>query len=138
MALPKSPEGQLALLLRLSGPVLLLAIPAMFLPTAWMAATHQWLGLGEFPASTLVDYLTRSIAALYAMHGMLYLVLATDIRRFRPVLALVVWMNVGFGGALVLIGFHAGLPWYWKMIEGPPLIAFGLLLAWLLSKVPAD
>ncbi len=128
-------ERRLALLLRLAGPVLLLAIPAAFLPTAWMASAHAWLGLGEFPESPLVDYLARSVAALYAMHGLLYLVLAGDIRRHRPVLALVIWMNIAFGAAMVLIDLHAGLPWHWTVFEGPPLIAFGLLLAWLLRDV---
>lgn len=128
MALPTTAEGRLALLLRLAGPVLLLALPAMFLPTSWMAATHASLGLGEFPASPLVDYLTRSIAALYAMHGALYLVLARDIRRLRPVLALVTWMNIAFGAAMVLIGRHAGLPWYWIAFEGPPLAPMRLAI----------
>src|SRR5262249_61889667 len=66
-------ERALALLLRLEGAVLLLALPFVFLPTAWMAAAHVWLGLGPFPDSPLTEYLTRSLSGLYALWGPLYL-----------------------------------------------------------------
>ncbi len=75
-------ERTLVLLLYVSGGVMLLAVFAIFLPTEWMATTHRWLGLGEFPASPLVDYLTRSISALYAIYGGLLVLLARDVRRF--------------------------------------------------------
>ena len=58
---------------------MLLAFFAIFLPVRWMAVTHEWLGLGEFPASPLVDYLTRSASLLYAWHGGLLLVLSPRI-----------------------------------------------------------
>ena len=47
---------------------MLTALFAVFLPVRWMAETHEWLGLGEFPESPLVDYLTRSASLLYAWH----------------------------------------------------------------------
>jgi hypothetical protein len=39
----------LVALLRLAGGVTATAFLAMFLPVEWMADTHRWLGLGEFP-----------------------------------------------------------------------------------------
>ena len=75
----------LVILLRLGGTVTVLAFLAMFLPVDWMAWTHRWLGLGEFPRSVVVEYLARSIAALYGFHGVLLFIVARDPVRFAPV-----------------------------------------------------
>ena len=131
-------ERWLVILLRIAGPIMVLAFGAVFLPTEWMAASHRRLGLGEFPVSPLVDYLTRSISALYAIHGGLYLVIARDVRRYAGVLAYVVATNVAFGVLMVAIDLKAGLPWYWILGEGPPIVAFGAVLAALLRTVPKD
>ena len=111
---------------------------AILMPTDWMAASHRRLGLGEFPASPLVDYLTRSVAALYAIHGGLYLALATNVRRHTGVIRYIAWINIFFGTAVIGIDLHAGLPWYWTLVEGPPVIGFGLLLLGLLRAIPRD
>jgi hypothetical protein len=55
----------LVFLLRLGGTMTVLAFPAMLLPPDWMAATHRWLGMGELPEAPVVDYLARSVSALY-------------------------------------------------------------------------
>ena len=90
-------ERALILLLRLTGGLLVVAFFAIFLPTEWMATTHRWLGLGEFPRVPLVDYLTRSASALYCIHGGLMLVLSRDVRRFAPVVVYVAMAGIGFG-----------------------------------------
>jgi hypothetical protein len=123
----------LVFLLRLGGIVTLSAFLAMFLPADWMAATHRWLGLGEFPRSAVVDYLARSIAALYGFHGVLLLVVARDPVRFAPIVRFIGVMNVAFGVMLVAIDAQAGLPWWWTLGEGPPITAFGLAVL-LLSR----
>ena len=58
-------EKALVFLLRICGAIMLSAFATLFLPVDWMAATHRWLGLGEFPESPLVDYLARSILAAH-------------------------------------------------------------------------
>lgn len=131
-------EKWLAILLRIAGGIMLLAFGAIFLPTEWMAASHKKLGLGEFPASPLVDYLTRSVSALYGIHGGLYLVIARDLRRYAGVLAYVASMNIVFGLLMVGIDLNAGLPWYWTLGEGPPVLAFGVLLLIMLRSIPRD
>jgi hypothetical protein len=103
----------------------------MFLPVDWMAATHQRLGLGEFPRVPLVDYLTRSVAALYGFHGLLLLLVSADPIRYRAIVSYVAIMNVVFGVIMVVIDVHAGLPIIWTVLEGPPIIAFGVVLALL-------
>jgi hypothetical protein len=119
----------IVLLLRLAGCVTASAFLAMFLPIDWMAATHQRLGLGEFPRVPLVDYLTRSVAALYGFHGLLLLLVSTDPIRYRAIVSYVAVMNVAFGFIMVVIDVHAGLPIMWTALEGPPIIAFGVVLA---------
>ena len=131
-------ETILKLVLRLSGLVLLLAFPAALLPVEWMAATHRWLGLGEFPASPLVDYMTRSASVLYGIHGGLLLVLAHRPRRFRAAIAYLAGMNLLAGVALVVIDVRAGLPWIWVIAEGPSVFAFGVLVLALLRGLPRD
>ena len=78
---------------RLGGALTLTAFGAVFLPVSWMRATHAWLGLGEFPASPVVDYLTRSIAVLYGVHGGLLMLISTDVRRYRAIIRYLAWMR---------------------------------------------
>jgi len=135
MAQTSTEERLLVLLLRFAGVVLLLAYGAVFLPAAWMAATHRWLELGDFPAFPIVDYLTRSISILYGIKGGLYLLLSTDVKRFRPVIIYSGWAAVGFGLAMIVIDVRAGLPWTWTLSEGPFVILGGAAILILARRV---
>ena len=114
--------------------MLISAFGAVLLPTDWMAATHRWLGMGEFPQAPLTDYLVRSVSALYGFHGvLLFLVAAEPVRHQRIVRYLGV-MDIVFGLMLLWIDLHAGMPVLWTMFEGPPLVAVGVLVLILLSR----
>jgi hypothetical protein len=126
----------LQIILRVGGAVMLLAVFAIFMPTRWMAATNDWLGLEEFPASPLVDYLTRSLSMMYALQGGLLILLSFDLKRYRPVLLYVSITTVVGGLLLTGIDLHAGLPPYWTLTEGPPITVLGLLLVWLVRRIP--
>lgn len=115
-------------MLRAGGAVLVLAFLAMLLPVEWMAATHTWLGLGELPRAPVVDYLARSVAALYGFHGILLFIVATDPEKYRAIVRYLAFMNIGLGLMLLAIDVHAGLPLFWTLAEGPMLIGMGLLL----------
>jgi len=125
----------LVVLLRLGGTFTVSAFLAMFLPVDWMANTHRWLGLGEFPRAPVVDYLARSVAALYGFHGVLLLLVSGDPERYRSIVWYVAFMNVAFGLMVLTIDLHAGMPMLWTISEGPPVVAFGIVLA-LLNKRP--
>lgn len=130
-------ERWLVILLRLSGSVLLLAFLAAWMPTQTMRTVHEdVLGLGPFPATPLVDYLTRSISLLYGFHGALVWVTSCDVRRLRPVVVYLGWMNVAFGAGMLAIDLGAGLPPYWTWGEGPPILGLGMLLLVLVRGVP--
>jgi hypothetical protein len=127
-------------LLRLAGAVTCCAFFAMFLPTDWMAATHARLGLGEFPRSALVDYLIRSVAALYGFHGCLLFVISTDPVKYRALVWYVAAMNVLFGVIMVAVDLHAGMPLPWTLAEGPPIAMMGVALGvlnWQATAAPA-
>lgn len=128
-------ERWLRILLRVSAPILLLAWPTLFFPVELQADWHRRLGLGEFPASPLVDYLSRSIAVLYGTRGVVYLMLARDVRRFLPLIRCFGWMDVVAGLALLGIDLHAGMPALWTAVEGPSILAFGVVLLLLAARV---
>jgi len=130
-----STEKLLVLLLRVGGTVMLLAWPTIVLPTDWMAASHRWLGLGAFPDAPLTQYLTRSIAMLYAIHGGFLWVLSTDVRRFAPLILYLSSMNVVFGAIVLGVDVWAGMPWYWTVGEGPPVAGVGALQLFLLRRL---
>jgi hypothetical protein len=121
----------LVVLLRLAGGLTLTAFLAMVMPADWMAATHHWMGLGEFPRTAVVDYLTRSVAALYGFHGALLLVVARDPVTHGPIVRFLGVMNILFGLFMIAIDLHAGMPRLWIALEGPPIVLFGGVVLWL-------
>jgi hypothetical protein len=128
----------IVILLRIGGAATFCAFFAMFLPVEWMAWTHARIGLGEFPESPLVDYLTRSVAALYGFHGCLLLLISTDPIRYRPIVYYAATMNVLFGVIMVAIDLHAGMPRLWTLVEGPPIVIMGLTIGILNRQVSAE
>jgi hypothetical protein len=130
MTMPRTMSEQiLVILLRLAAVGTMLAFGAMFLPVEFMASTHERLGMGEFPRMPVVDYLTRSIAALYGFHGVFVWMVARDPVRYRAFVWYVAVMNVAFGVMILAINLHAGMPAYWTAVEGPSIILFGLAIA---------
>ncbi len=117
---------------------MLLAIPTTFLPVDWMAAVHRWLGLGDFPATPIVDYLTRSLSLLYALHGGVLIAVAADVRRYAPVIVYVGAAHALFGMVILGVDLHAGLPLHWTLGEGPPITVLGLVLLWLARAVDRE
>ncbi len=127
----------LRFLIRATGVVMLLALPAVFMPTDLMAATHRWLGLGELPGGPLVEYLARSTSLLYVLLGALFLVISGDLPRYAPIIRFFGAGFVVFGLVMVGVDLGAGMPLYWTLSEGPPAIALGLAMLWLGRNGPA-
>ncbi len=124
------------MLLRLGGVLTGSAFLAVLLPADWMAGIHAWLGMGDLPREPIVDYLARTVAALYGFHGVMLFIVASDPVRFRPLVRYIAAMNLIFGASLIVIDWHAGLPIWWTLGEGPPLVAVGALVAWLSRSLP--
>ena len=45
----------LVIILRVLGALGCIAVFAIVMPTSWMAAAHQWLGLGDFPDAPITQ-----------------------------------------------------------------------------------
>src|SRR3989304_1968996 len=115
-------EKILVILLRLCAGVLLLAIAPVFFPHGWMAAINRAAGLGELPHTAIVGYLTRSLSALYAFHGVIVLCLSWDVRRYLP---LILWFSavaMAFGVFMLALDISLGMPRPWIIGEGPLII----------------
>jgi hypothetical protein len=110
------------------------AFLAVLMPEDWMAAAHVGLGLGPFPASPLVDYLTRSVSMLYGIHGILVILISTDVRRFAPVIVFCGTTGIVFGIVMIAIDVGAGLPLSWTLSEGPSILVVGALILWLMKR----
>jgi hypothetical protein len=121
-------DKALVILLRCLGVGSLFALVPVLMPASWMVATHRWLGLGEMPTGPVVEYLARSVSAFYAFFGALFLMVASDLDRCRPVVRFL-------GAALALVGLvllgvdvGAGMPWWWSAFEGPLWAGVGALM----------
>ncbi|MCP3959319.1 MAG: hypothetical protein GY719_15820 [bacterium] len=126
-----SRERILRLLMLVVGIVMLLAFPAVLMPNDWLAASHRWLGLGEYPSGPLIEYLARSASLLYGFLGALFVLVAGNLRRYAPITHFLgVWFMV-LGVVVVGVDLHAGMPLYWTLWEGPPAFAVGLAMVWL-------
>jgi hypothetical protein len=130
----KNPERILVWLLRLGGAVMLTALGAVLMPFEWMNVIHQRVGLGELPHVPIVGYLTRSISALYALHGALLVFLAGDVRRYLPVVRFLALAGAVFGVLMLGIDYATGMPLLWTVAEGPYVVALSAVILWLTGR----
>jgi hypothetical protein len=121
----KSDKVLVILLRYVLGIPALFAAVAVFMPLSWMVAIHRWLGLGEMPTDPVVEYLARSLSAFYTLLGALWLVMAADLERYRPLVRLLALALIGIGMVSTGIDVAAGMPWWWSACEGPPWIVVG-------------
>ncbi len=115
--------------LRLAGACEVLAILAAIMPGDWMQVTHHALRLGAYPEIPLFGYLARSASLMWAMHGALVWFLASDVRRFLPVLHFNAWLTLLLGFALLGIDTAEHMPTWWIASEGTIVSVMG---AWFL------
>ena len=129
-------ERALVILLRVSGLVLLTALFTAVMPFTWMDEIHRRLGLGELPNMPIMGYLTRSLSAMYALHGALVFFVSLDVRRYLPVVKCVFVLGILFGLGMLVLDQAVGMPRRWAYCEGPSIIILGGILLWLTSRVP--
>lgn len=118
-------------LLRLAGAVEVFAFIAVVMPQSWMEISHAWLGMGEFPDGPLLMFMIRQASYTYGIHGISLWVLASDVKRFRP---LIVFNGFAFlVGAPVffLIDITSGMPLWWTLSDPMSCGLLGAGLLWL-------
>ena len=121
-------------LLRLGGVVMLTALGAVVMPFGWMNSIHRQVGLGELPNVPIVGYLTRSISAFYALHGALLVFLASDVRRYLPVVRFLAVAGAVFGAMMLAIDCVVEMPLSWTVAEGPYVIVLSAVVLWFSGK----
>ncbi len=115
-------------LLRFLGTTSLFALVFVVAPYSWLDSIHSLLGMGQLPDKPVVGYLARSTSALYAILGGLFWTVSFDLERHRLVLRYLGAAITLFGAALLVIDWSEGLPFLWKVWEGPFLMALGLAI----------
>ena len=116
------------MLLRFGAAVLLLAAFTAVMPFSWMAAVHAWFGLGELSNAPIVGYLTRSLSALYACHGVITYFLSLDVRRYGPLIDCNIACMFAFGAFVLVLDAALEMPLLWTLTEGPTVFAFAGIL----------
>lgn len=129
-------ESILRFVLRYLGSVSLLALGAVVMPSSWMDATHQWLGMGELPEQPIVGYLARTASAFYALLGGLLWVVSFHPQRHRVVLYYLAGAIMVFGLILIGVDWTEGLPLWWRAWEGPWVMVIGGVVLWLTRRLP--
>lgn len=119
-------------LLRLIGLIDLAAVVAVAMPRSWMQWGCMVTGLADFPTEPLAGYLARSASAMYALFGLLLLVLSTDILRYWLIIRTVAGLAMMHGMTMVFVDWLEGMPLWWTLVEGPTTASTGLLI-WLVQ-----
>jgi hypothetical protein len=114
-----------------------LALVPVLMPFSWMDRIHQALDMGVLPTVPVVEYLARSCSVFYALHGALFIFLATNVRRFLPVIRFLAWAGVIFGLIIFGVDHEAGLPGFWRQGEGAVIVAESVVLLWLVRRAVA-
>ena len=135
---PELAKSVLKWLLLVLGAIAASAVVAMVMPFTWMQVGNDWLGLAPLDNTPLIQYLTRSLSAVYALFGVLAIYVAFDVRHYRKLLVLMGWLTAILGVALTAIDFTAGMPVSWSWAEGPPTVVLGVLIVWLARHVSSD
>src|SRR5439155_3538160 len=104
------------------------ALPATVVPTSWLAATHQWLGLGPWPEQPLFEYLARSASGIYAGFGGVALLASFDVGRYRPIALYLGLLSLPGAAYLFVLDLALKLPWWWVAAEGPMVLLTGVPL----------
>lgn len=131
-------EKALVILLRTTAVISLSAVAAAVMPFAWMQAIHRFLGMGALPEGPIVGYLTRSLSAMYALHGAIVLFVSGDVRRYLPLVKCLALLAIAFGAGMLLLDVTVGMPPAWTACEGPFFVVLGGAILWLAGRVTGD
>ncbi len=126
-------EKMLVWFIRFTAVMFLCAAPAVVMPTEWKRAIAEFSGV-TLPDSPLVEYLTRSMSALYATMGASYWFMSCDIRRYLPLLRFSVPVMAAFDVTIIILDLMIPMPASWIAGEAFSIILWTLALWWLVRR----
>jgi len=132
-----SRTNALVCLLRTMGLIDFMALAAVLAPASWMAACHEFLGLGSFPASPITVYLARSISMWFALFGLLLWYLSLNVTRHAGAIEFIGWAMIVQGLAMFGVDCSTRMPAWWTFAEGPTCIILGTAIVCLIRSVVA-
>ena len=131
-------ERWLKILLLLFGLPPAFAVIPFLMPFSWMAAVHEWVGMGTLPDKPIVDYLARYASAMSALYGFLLLLLLRDVRRYAPVITLQAVAVMVLSGVGSIFAWRAGMPPWWVAMDVLSCWSFCGAMLWLQTKIPPE
>src|ERR1043166_7879057 len=123
--------------LRISALVFMAAAPAVVMPIEWMITMGGWLGL-DVPDVPLMQYLTRSVSALYAAVGVACWRLSCDVRRYLPLLRFTVVLTAAVSMIIAALDLWIPMPAAWIVGECVTMLVWTLGLWWLVHRADTD
>ena len=129
-------EKWLPLFLRVVGCVTLLAFAAAVMPQKWIVEIAEELGFEPFPHAPLTFYLARNLSLLYGFVGCFLLIVASDLKRYRPLVRLTAIGTIAFGVLQWIVDAQSDMPLWWTAYESLSTIAGGIMIAILDRRTP--
>jgi hypothetical protein len=113
------------------------AFVVAFMPDAWIASLHTWLGLGQMPNSVFLRYIVRGAAWSQGAFGVLFWAMASDVVRYRPLVITVAALYLIASPTFYFVDSAVGLPLAWCLWDCLCcLFAGGILLLFCLWPSP--
>jgi hypothetical protein len=108
----------------------IVAFAIVFVPEAWIASLHGWLGLGQMPDAVFLRYVLRGAAWCQGAFGVLFWVMASDVVRHRPLVITTAVIYLVAAPTFYFMNAIAGLPRWWCVWDFTVcFLAGGILLA---------
>ena len=128
----------LVFLLRILGLINFAAVVPVIAPRRFLAACHEFLGLGPFPEVPIAGYLARSTSLWFASFGVLLWFVSCDVPRYAGLIAFLGWAMVIQGLTMIGIDWCEGMPAWWIAVEGPTCVLLGAGILYLLRLTQPD
>lgn len=116
--------------LRAAGVVEMLAFVSVVMPREWMEVSHRRLGMGDMPEGAVLMFMIRQASYAYGMHGILLWLLASDVRRYRPVIVFTGATFLLAGPVFFAVDYTSGMPLWWTLADSIGCAILGAVVLW--------
>jgi len=116
----------------------MLTAAIIFIPRAWIASGHAWLGLGAMPDIVSLHYIIRGAALVQGAIGVLLWVVASDVPIYRPIVITTGAIYLLSTPFLYSIAAFTGMPRYWCIMDSSAAFVSGGILLALCLWTPAN